>query len=111
MSWPTVPWDAAVTWSARSRARRCGRGGLGPGARHRFPGRGYHWGPEAVHPTLPRGDRVHLGTVGTLTEIVNGPSRVADGTMNVLGAIRKGMATAGYTDLKEFQRVEVVLGD
>ncbi len=75
------------------------------------PGRGYHWGPEAVHPTLPRGDRVHLGTVGTLTEIVNGPSRVADGTMNVLGAIRKGMATAGYTDLKEFQRVEVVLGD
>ena len=75
------------------------------------PGRGYHWGPEAVHPALPRGARVHLGTVGTLAEIVTGPSRVADGTMNVTGAIRKAMATAGYTDLKEFQRVEVVLGD
>lgn len=75
------------------------------------PGRGYHWGPEAVHPTLPRGERVHLGTVGTLAEIVRGPSHVADGTMNLVGALRKAMATAGYTDLKEFQRVEVVLGE
>ena len=75
------------------------------------PGVGYHWGPEAVHRDLPRGERVHLGTVGTLTEIISGPSRVADGSMNVVGAIRKGMATAGYVDLKEFQRVEVVIGD
>lgn len=75
------------------------------------PGRGFHWGPEAVHPTLPRGERVELGTVGTLAEIVAGPSRVADGTMNLMGALRKAMSTAGYTDLKEFQRVEVVLGD
>jgi IMP dehydrogenase len=74
------------------------------------PGQGYHWGPEAVHPTLPRGERVHLGTVGTLAEIVQGPSHVADGTMNVIGAIRRAIATAGYTDLKEFQRVEVVVG-
>ena len=75
------------------------------------PGRGYHWGPEAVHPTLPRGERVHLGTVGTLEQIISGPSHVADGTMNLTGAIRKGMATAGYTDLKEFQRVQVLLED
>lgn len=75
------------------------------------PGRGYHWGPEAVHPTLPRGERVYLGTVGTLEEIVNGPSRVADGTMNLVGAMSKAVATAGYTDLKEFQRVEIVVGD
>ncbi len=74
------------------------------------PGRGMHWGPEAIHPTLPRGERVHLGTVGTLAEIVNGPSRTADGTMNLSGAMRKAISLAGYTDLKEFQRVEVVLG-
>lgn len=74
------------------------------------PGRGYHWGPEAVHASLPRGERVQLGTVGTLSEIIAGPSHVADGTMNLTGAIRKAMATAGYTDLKEFQRVDVVLG-
>ena len=73
------------------------------------PGQGFHWGPEAVHPTLPRGERVELGTVGTIAEIATGPSHVADGTMNLVGAIRRAIATAGYTDLKEFQRVEVVV--
>jgi IMP dehydrogenase len=29
--------------------------------------------------------------------------------MNVVGALRKAMATTGYSDLKEFQRVEVVV--
>ena len=73
------------------------------------PGQGFHWGPEAVHPTLPRGERVDLGTVGTLAEVVRGPSRVADGSMNLLGALAKAVATTGYTDLKEFQRVDLVV--
>lgn len=71
------------------------------------PGGGYHWGPEAVHPTLPRGERVHLGTVGTSQEILFGPSDRADGTMNLVGGLRKAMATTGYSDVKEFQRVAV----
>jgi IMP dehydrogenase len=74
------------------------------------PGRGFHWGPEAWHPRLPRGERVCMGTVGTLEQILLGPSSVPDGTMNLMGALRKAMATTGYTDLKEFQRVELVLG-
>ena len=49
-------------------------------------------------------------TIGTFEEILFGPSRVADGTMNLVGALRRSMATTGYTDLKEFQRVEVVVG-
>ncbi|HWJ84687.1 MAG TPA: GuaB3 family IMP dehydrogenase-related protein, partial [Cellulomonas sp.] len=32
-----------------------------------------------------------------------------DGTANLIGALRKSMATTGYSDLKEFQRVEVVV--
>ena len=47
--------------------------------------------------------------VGSLQEILFGPSRVADGTMNLIGALKRSMATTGYTDLKEFQRVEVVV--
>src|SRR5690606_29952865 len=74
------------------------------------PGRGYHWGAEAWHPTLPRGERAKFDTVGTLRQILLGPSTVPDGTMNLVGALRRAMATTGYTDLKEFQRVEVVLG-
>ena len=73
------------------------------------PGRGYHWGSEANHPELPRGARVEVGTIGTLEQILHGPSTVPDGSMNLMGALRRTMATAGYTDLKEFQRVEVVV--
>jgi IMP dehydrogenase len=73
------------------------------------PGRGFHWGAEAHHHALPRGQRVEIGTVGTLEEILFGPSRVADGTMNLVGALRRAMATTGYTELKEFQRIEVVV--
>ena len=73
------------------------------------PGRGFHWGSEAHHPFLPRGERVEVGTVGTLEEILNGPGRDATGTTNLMGALRRAMATTGYTDVKEFQRVEVVV--
>jgi len=73
------------------------------------PGRGFHWGSEAWHPDLPRGERIEMSTVGSLEEILFGPSRVADGTMNLVGALRRAMATTGYTELKEFQRVEVVV--
>jgi IMP dehydrogenase len=73
------------------------------------PGQGFHWGGEAVHAALPRGERVAIGTVGTLEEILFGPSRVADGTMNLVGALKRAMATTGYTELKEFQRIEIVV--
>ena len=73
------------------------------------PGRGFHWGGEAHHPELPRGERVEFTPVGTMEEVLFGPSRVADGTMNLIGALKRSMATTGYTELKEFQRVEVVV--
>ena len=73
------------------------------------PGLGYHWGSEAHHHALPRGERVEVGTVGTLEEILLGPGRSADGTTNMIGALKRAMATTGYSDLKEFQRVEIVV--
>ncbi len=73
------------------------------------PGRGWHWGSEAHHPELPRGERVQVGTVAPLQEILLGPGRVADGSTNLIGALRRAMATTGYSDLKELQRVEVVV--
>ncbi|MFC8734361.1 GuaB3 family IMP dehydrogenase-related protein [Luteimicrobium sp. NPDC057192] len=73
------------------------------------PGAGWHWGSEAHHAQLPRGERVRVGTAGTLEEILFGPGRQADGTLNLVGALRRAMATTGYSDLKEFQRVEVVV--
>jgi IMP dehydrogenase len=73
------------------------------------PGRGWHWGPEAHHPRLPRGERVRVGHVGTMEEILLGPSSRADGTANLIGALRRAMASTGFSDLKEFQRAGVVV--
>ncbi|MFB9837481.1 GuaB3 family IMP dehydrogenase-related protein [Actinoallomurus acaciae] len=73
------------------------------------PGRGFHWGSEAHHEELPRGTRLDVGSIGTLQQILYGPSNVADGSMNLIGALRRAMATSGYSDLKEFQRVQVVV--
>src|SRR3954469_3695339 len=73
------------------------------------PGRGWHWGPESHHAQLPRGERVPVGTVAPLAEILGGPGRSADGQTNLVGALRRAMATTGYSDVKEFQRVEVVI--
>ena len=73
------------------------------------PGRGWHWGSEAWHSRLPRGERSFFEQVGTLEEVVLGPSRVPDGTMNLAGGLRKAMALTGYTDLKSFQRIDLIL--
>jgi len=73
------------------------------------PGGGYHWGQEAHHSELPRGNRVEVGQLAPLAEILNGPSSHPNGQSNLIGALRRSMATTGYSDLKEFQRVDVVV--
>jgi len=73
------------------------------------PGKGWHWGSEAWHSALPRGERSFFEQVGTLEEVVLGPSRVPDGTMNLAGGLRKAMALTGYTDVKSFQRIDLIL--
>jgi IMP dehydrogenase len=74
------------------------------------PGRGYHWGMATFHPTLPRGARVQVGRLGTLAEILIGPAHENDGRRNLFGALKVSMATCGYSDIKEFQKAEVMLG-
>src|SRR5918992_3215106 len=74
------------------------------------PGGGFHWGAEAWHADLPRGERVEVGVTGTLEQILFGPSTTSEGTMNLVGALRKTLSTTGYTEIKEFQRVEIVVG-
>jgi IMP dehydrogenase len=73
------------------------------------PGRGWHWGSEATHPEVPRGHRAHVGTVGTMEQILYGPSARADGSLNFIGALKRTMASTGYSEVKDLQRVEVVV--
>jgi IMP dehydrogenase len=73
------------------------------------PGRGFHWGMATFHPSLPRGARVATIQNGTLQEIVSGPARVNDGTINLIGALKTSMATCGYQDIAEFNRAELMI--
>ncbi|MEE8638643.1 MAG: GuaB3 family IMP dehydrogenase-related protein [Candidatus Margulisiibacteriota bacterium] len=73
------------------------------------PGRGFHWGMATPSPTLPRGSRIKVGTLGTLKEILLGPAKFDDGSMNLVGALKTSMGTLGATSLKEMQQVEVVI--
>lgn len=72
------------------------------------PGRGAHWGREAVHRSLPRGRRAKVETVGSMEEILMGPSSRSDGSMNYIGALKRAMASTGYTNLRQFQNCPVV---
>lgn len=73
------------------------------------PGRGFHWGMATPSPTLPRGSRIKVGTIGSLKEILHGPAKFDDGSMNLVGALKTSMGTLGAMTLKEMQHVEVVI--
>ena len=96
-----------------TRAIACGADAVMMGAAlaraEEAPGRGWHWGSEATHPELPRGHRVRVGTSGTFSEILYGPSTRADGTLNFIGALKRTMASTGYSEVKDLQKAEVVV--
>lgn len=73
------------------------------------PGLGYHWGMATPNATLPRGSRIKVGTIGSLKEILYGPARYDDGSMNLVGALKTSMGTLGAETLKEMQHVTVVI--
>lgn len=72
------------------------------------PGLGYNWGMASFHGTLPRGTRISLGTVGSLQQILYGPSHVNTGTQNLAGAIRTAMAVLGAATINEMHLVRMI---
>jgi len=72
------------------------------------PGRGTNWGMAAPSPTLPRGTRINVRTVGSLEKILMGPAGVTDGSENLMGALRQSMAALGARTIREMQQVEMV---
>ena len=88
--------DAVMIGSAFARAKEA-------------PGRGYHWGMATPHRNLPRGTRIHVGTTGTLEEILYGPAKMDDGTQNLVGALRTGMGNLGARNIKEMHLTEIII--
>ncbi|HEX5825517.1 MAG TPA: GuaB3 family IMP dehydrogenase-related protein, partial [Candidatus Limnocylindrales bacterium] len=72
------------------------------------PGRGMNWGMAAPSPTLPRGTRIKVGTIGSLERILLGPAHTSDGSENLVGALRQSMAALGAGTIRKMQRVEIV---
>ncbi len=72
------------------------------------PGRGTNWGMAAPSPTLPRGTRIKVGTIGPLERILLGPAHSTDGSENLIGALRQSMAALGAGTIAEMQAVEMV---
>ncbi len=73
------------------------------------PGRGYHWGMATASPGLPRGTRIRVGELGTLKDILFGPAKTDDGTLNFVGALKTCMGTCGKRSIQELQQVEIVI--
>ncbi|MEA3328230.1 MAG: GuaB3 family IMP dehydrogenase-related protein [Candidatus Omnitrophota bacterium] len=88
--------DAVMIGSAFARAKEA-------------PGRGYHWGMATPHPNLPRGTRIHVGTTGSLQEILFGPARLDDGSQNLIGALKTSMGSVGAKNIKEMQLAEIII--
>ncbi|MCA0146119.1 GuaB3 family IMP dehydrogenase-related protein [Blastococcus sp. LR1] len=75
------------------------------------PAGGVWWDSVAAHPRLPRGaTSAPVEPSGSLADVLNGAAESADGRTNLFGALARTMAKTGYRDLKEFQRVDLVIG-
>ncbi len=88
--------DSVMVGSAFSRAEEA-------------PGKGFHWGMATSNINLPRGTRIEAGITGTLKEILFGPSRLDDGSQNLVGALRTSMGSLGVKNIREMQLVEVII--
>jgi IMP dehydrogenase len=73
------------------------------------PARGATWSMSAFHRTLPRGCLRKVRSLGTLDEVLYGPSDRADGRLNLMGALAKAMAVTGHGSLKEFQKADLMV--
>ncbi|MDQ6874729.1 MAG: GuaB3 family IMP dehydrogenase-related protein [Actinomycetota bacterium] len=88
--------DAVMLGDALSHGQEC-------------PGAGLWWESVAAHPSLPRGSMgMRTATPEPLAKILLGPADRAVGTENLFGAVRRAMAKCGYSDVKAFQKVELI---
>ena len=74
------------------------------------PAGGAWWHSAASHPKLPRGSfGAATEPLGSMEKLLYGPSDDPDGALNLFGGLKRAMAKCGYRDLKEFQKVGLVI--
>jgi IMP dehydrogenase len=82
------------------------------------PGAGRFWDATAAHPRVPRSAVVDCAAAAvgsglaprpSLHELLRGPTDDPSGRRNLFGAVRRVMGKCGYTSVKEFQKVELIV--
>lgn len=73
------------------------------------PGKGYHWGMATSHAGLPRGTRIKVGQLGSLEQILYGPAKSDDGTMNFITALKVAMGYCGKRTIPDMQTADMVV--
>jgi IMP dehydrogenase len=76
-------------------------------------GRGAYWPSVVAHPSNPRGIVRAAGSEERLPlqQVLYGPATEGTGRTNLAGGLRRSMGKSGYSDLKEFQRVELAVSN
>ena len=73
------------------------------------PAGGAFWGPSASHKELPRSRFEHVDTVAPLERILLGPSDRDDGTLNLVGGLRRAMGITGYESLARLRDAQLTV--
>jgi IMP dehydrogenase len=77
------------------------------------PGGGRYWDSTAAHPRVPRSDVVGYALDEEerpgLETLLRGPTSDPSGEANLFGALRRVMGKCGYSSVKEFQKVELIV--
>ncbi|HJQ44044.1 MAG TPA: GuaB3 family IMP dehydrogenase-related protein [Jatrophihabitantaceae bacterium] len=77
------------------------------------PGGGRYWDSTAAHPRVPRAAVIEHAdadeTRPTLEELISGPTADPTGARNLFGAVHRVMGKCGYSTLKEFQKVDLIV--
>ncbi len=71
------------------------------------PGRGTFWGPSASHKELPRSRFTTVPPRGSLAQILYGPAQTDDGTMNLIGGLKRAMGITGYESLARLRDAQL----
>jgi IMP dehydrogenase len=76
------------------------------------PAKGAWCHVAASHPKLPRGRFAGAGPewpMGSMQQVLRGPSTTPEGFLSLFGGARRAIAKAGYSDIKEFQKVGLIV--
>jgi IMP dehydrogenase len=76
------------------------------------PGKGRYWDATASHPRVPRSAVIDLAfddEQPSLEELLIGPTADPSGERNLFGAVRRVLGKCGYSSVKEFQKVDLIV--